>query len=251
LEEGILDGLERRFSSGLNTAIGANGTGKTAVVELARFGAGIPSGFSAGVGLSDEHARAVLGSGQVAIAFEFKRGETAVSSYSVDEEQPSASSAFSEPIVFSHTEIETLGRSQLGSLSLIDHFVSGKSVSSEGEAALTPLVSSATAGIKHVRRQSFWAQRLRDLGQRQAHLVGYIMRRVACDAGGAFRTPFVLFYKPTGVSEVRFLYYRHRSIKQLPPNFLSKAGLQSNFFHPMPQKLKIASAQDRHEICKK
>ena len=43
----------------------------------------------------------------------------------------------------------------------------------------------------HVRRQGFWVQRRPKLRESLAHLVGLIMRRVACDASGAFRVSFV------------------------------------------------------------
>lgn len=42
-----------------------------------------------------------------------------------------------------------------------------------------------------VRRQGFWNQELRKLGESLAHLFGLIMRRVVCDASVAFRVSFV------------------------------------------------------------
>ena len=45
--------------------------------------------------------------------------------------------------------------------------------------------------VAAVRRQSFWVQRRPKLRERLAHLVGLIMRRVACDASGALRVSFV------------------------------------------------------------
>ncbi|PYG25063.1 hypothetical protein C8N36_13713 [Pelagimonas varians] len=47
------------------------------------------------------------------------------------------------------------------------------------------------AQIQIVRRQSFWVQRRPKLRETLAHLVGLIMRRVACDASGALRASFV------------------------------------------------------------
>ncbi len=44
---------------------------------------------------------------------------------------------------------------------------------------------------RSVRRQSFWNQEQLKLRERLAHLVGLIMRRVACDASGALRASFV------------------------------------------------------------
>ena len=42
-----------------------------------------------------------------------------------------------------------------------------------------------------VRRQSFWVQVLPKLRESLAHLFGFIMRRVVCDASVAFRASFV------------------------------------------------------------
>jgi hypothetical protein len=42
-----------------------------------------------------------------------------------------------------------------------------------------------------VRRQVFWVQRRLKLRESSAHLVGFIMRRVACDASVVLRASFV------------------------------------------------------------
>jgi hypothetical protein len=42
-----------------------------------------------------------------------------------------------------------------------------------------------------VRRQGFWNQWQLKLRESSAHLVGFIMRRVVCDASAAFRGSFV------------------------------------------------------------
>ena len=46
-------------------------------------------------------------------------------------------------------------------------------------------------GELDVRRQGFWHQELRKLRESLAHLVGFIMRRVVCDASVALRVSFV------------------------------------------------------------
>ncbi|MEN8834111.1 AAA family ATPase [Pacificibacter sp.] len=149
VEEGFLDGLDLRLSAGLNTIIGARGTGKTSLVELIRFGVGSPTDFDAGSAMSDDHARAVLGSGQVTVTLQTDEGKTVVSSRSAHEEEPRASESFSRPIVFSQTEIETLGKSKVGRLGLIDRFVSGKQARIEEETSLISRISSQTAEITH------------------------------------------------------------------------------------------------------
>lgn len=149
VEEGFLDGLDLRLSAGLNTIIGARGTGKTSLVELIRFGVGSPIDFDAGSSLSDSHARAVLGSGQVTVTLETDEGKTVISSRSAHEDEPRASENFSRPIVFSQTEIETLGKSKAGRLGLVDRFVAGKQVTIEEETSLASKISSLTAEISH------------------------------------------------------------------------------------------------------
>jgi transposase InsO family protein len=42
-----------------------------------------------------------------------------------------------------------------------------------------------------VRRQGFWDQWRAELRESSAHLVGFILRHVGCDASGAFRASFV------------------------------------------------------------
>jgi hypothetical protein len=48
-----------------------------------------------------------------------------------------------------------------------------------------------TVDVTTVRRQDFWNQRRPELRESLAHLVDCIMRRVGCDASGAFRAFFV------------------------------------------------------------
>ena len=43
VEGGFLDGLDLEFAPGLNTIIGARGTGKTSIIELIRFCVGAPA----------------------------------------------------------------------------------------------------------------------------------------------------------------------------------------------------------------
>lgn len=149
VEEGFLDGLDLRFSAGLNTIIGARGTGKTSIVELIRFGVGISSEFASSMTHSDEHARAILGSGQVTISLVSESGESVVSSRSAHEAAPRVTGEFSKPVVYSQTEIETLGKSKSGRLGLIDRFFPKSYQKTEDEIALMSQISSLTAEINY------------------------------------------------------------------------------------------------------
>ena len=67
IEEGFLDGLDIRLVPGLNTILGARGTGKTSLIELTRFCLDARN-YSVETGkTSREHALSVLGSGQVTV----------------------------------------------------------------------------------------------------------------------------------------------------------------------------------------
>lgn len=67
VEDGFLDGLDLTFRPGLNTLIGARGTGKTSIIELIRFCFGIPGHTADSTRKSKEHAVSILGNGQVTL----------------------------------------------------------------------------------------------------------------------------------------------------------------------------------------
>jgi len=67
VEDGFLDGLDLSFRPGLNTLIGARGTGKTSIIELIRFCFGIPGYTAESTRKSKEHALSILGNGQVTL----------------------------------------------------------------------------------------------------------------------------------------------------------------------------------------
>ena len=67
VEGGFLDGFDVQLRTGLNTVIGARGTGKSTLVELIRFCLGIQGQTSDSTSKSLSHARAVLRDGQITI----------------------------------------------------------------------------------------------------------------------------------------------------------------------------------------
>ncbi|MCG7630593.1 AAA family ATPase [Epibacterium sp. MM17-32] len=147
VEEGFLDGLDLRFESGLNAIIGARGTGKTSVVELIRFAVGSSAGFQSDSDEAEKHARAVLGAGQVTVTMQKDNGDVVVSSRASHEETNKANADFVKPIVFSQTEIETLGQSAKGRLDLIDQFIPEKMRLVERETEMKSQIASMTAEI--------------------------------------------------------------------------------------------------------
>jgi hypothetical protein len=120
VEDGFLDGLDIRFSSGLNVLIGARGTGKTSVIELIRFGL-LAGSFTEEAGIrGKQQALAVLGGGRVTVTVQ-DLGERRVlerSAADADWMQNGPSSV----TVIAQNEIEAVGSQPVGRLRLIDRF---------------------------------------------------------------------------------------------------------------------------------
>jgi DNA repair ATPase RecN len=99
VEEGFLDGLDLKFSSGLNVLMGERGTGKTSLIELVRFCLGVKGYTSDSHKRSLDHALSVLGSGQVTVTL--VQGESkVVVTRSADDEASRASGQFVPPLSF-------------------------------------------------------------------------------------------------------------------------------------------------------
>lgn len=122
IEGGFLDGLDVKFSSGLNVLIGARGTGKTSVIELIRFVLAAQNHTSDAAKRSIEHATAVIDDGQVTVQLNDLIDNVTVSR-TVDQQSPQANGDYDKPLIFSQTEIESLGLSASGRLHLIDSFL--------------------------------------------------------------------------------------------------------------------------------
>ncbi|MDN4514674.1 AAA family ATPase [Pseudomonas sp. 2,4-D] len=126
IDDGFLEGLDVQLSEGLNTIIGARGTGKTSLLELIRFCLGT-SGFSSGHHKkSFEHALSVIGDGKITVSLEDNGKEILVSRGAADA-SPYATAPFVPPIILSQTEVETVGLLAQGRLELIDSFITNLS----------------------------------------------------------------------------------------------------------------------------
>lgn len=106
--------------------IGARGTGKTSIIELIRYALDIKNLTPESKTRSADHARAVLDGGEVSITLSDIFGDEVTVSRTSDETQPRASGSFISPIILSQTEIETVGLSEVGRLSLIDGFIADR-----------------------------------------------------------------------------------------------------------------------------
>jgi chromosome segregation ATPase len=124
VEGGFLDGLDVRLKKGLNTVIGARGTGKSTLVELIRFCLGIKGQTSDSTAKSLSHARAVLRDGQITITLSNEEDSYSFTR-SVDYDiTPSIPPKLKLPLIFSQTEVETIGLLPSGRLNIIDNFIS-------------------------------------------------------------------------------------------------------------------------------
>lgn len=151
VEEGFLDGLDIQLASGLNVVIGARGTGKTSLIELIRFCLGSPANTPEVSRRSRDHALSVLGSGQITLTM-MVEGQQLFVSRSASDESPRSTIPFSQPIIFSQTEIETVGLQAGGRLQLIDSFAPSQDTSSVESRTIAEF-SSVNVDVEKYRRE--------------------------------------------------------------------------------------------------
>lgn len=150
VEEGFLAGLDVYFSPGLNTIIGARGTGKTSLIELIRFCLDAVGTSIEASRRSREHAMSILGSGQVTVTL-LDNGQRILVTRTAAESAPRASAPFVKPLIFSQTEIETVGLTPAGRIGLIDSFLP----STEGDPEALPAseIRSISSQIETIRQE--------------------------------------------------------------------------------------------------
>jgi len=152
VEEGFLDGLDVVLVPGLNALIGARGTGKTSLIELIRFCLDV-RGYTAETGKrSRDHALSVLGAGQVTVTL-LDGKERIIVTRTANDTEPRASGSFIKPIIFSQTEIESVGLQPGARLQLLDSFTGDRRGSDAAEAEAVSVVRSLTAEVEALRRE--------------------------------------------------------------------------------------------------
>lgn len=152
VEEGFLTNMDLTFSPGLNVIIGARGTGKTSLIELIRFCLDAPNYTPESARRSSEHARSVLGSGEVTLTL--SDGErTVIVSRTASDSAPRASGPFLAPIIFSQTEIENVGLHASGRLRLIDAFTADRRQNDADENLAVSEVQAFSADIARIRAE--------------------------------------------------------------------------------------------------
>ncbi len=152
IEEGFLDGFDVSFTRGLNVIIGERGTGKTSFIELVRFCLGVEGYAAESKKRSRDHALSVLGSGQVTVTLSDGERQVLITRTGGDD-SPRASELFVRPIIFSQTEIETVGLQAPGKLRLLDSFIGEQGDTNVQEAAAASEARSLTAEADTLRRE--------------------------------------------------------------------------------------------------
>lgn len=121
VEGGILDGLNLEFGDRLTVLIGGRGTGKTSIIELIRYVLGIGSVLPKVEREAKEQAVSVLDDGICTISYKSNQTESFISRDSENRVSGDIPSKL-KPLIFSQTEIESIGIDQSGRLRLIDDF---------------------------------------------------------------------------------------------------------------------------------
>jgi energy-coupling factor transporter ATP-binding protein EcfA2 len=150
VEDGFLDGLDLQFKAGLNTLIGARGTGKTSIIELLRFCFGIPGHTPDSTRRSREHAVSILGDGQVIVTVK-DGASTYTLSRAANGTAKQSASGVRTPIVFSQTEIENVALQPGGRLGLIDAF--DMKYTPDSEVEVESQILSVTSQISSAYRE--------------------------------------------------------------------------------------------------
>jgi uncharacterized coiled-coil DUF342 family protein len=152
IEEGFLDGLDVEFVAGLNVIIGERGTGKTSLIELMRYCLDVPGYTPESGKRSREHALSVLGAGQVAVTL--RQGAQIIRlTRAAGDSPPRVSRSFTLPIIFSQSEIESVGLQPSGRLQLIDSFARHSEDANLDEATAVSETRSFIAEADSLRRE--------------------------------------------------------------------------------------------------
>ncbi|EJB8518482.1 hypothetical protein U4959_04420 [Acinetobacter junii] len=151
IEEGFLNGLDVDLTSGLNVVIGARGTGKTSLIELIRFCLDVKGSIHENNKKSHEHALSILGSGQVTLTLSIN-GKKIIVSRTASDPFPRYNGEFDIPLIFSQTEIETIGLEATGRLRLIDSFLSSNVINETEEKKVLAIIGSLTVEISSLRK---------------------------------------------------------------------------------------------------
>lgn len=150
VEGGFLDGLDLQFAQGLNTIIGARGTGKTSIIELIRFCVDAPAMTDLTAARAADHARAVLADGRAILTVVTDGERTRIARSAYDDDPEYGASLVAKPLVFAQNEIEVVAADEGGLRRLLDAFAPGAGVPREAERAILAEITGVTAALRMV-----------------------------------------------------------------------------------------------------
>lgn len=147
IEGGFLDGLDVSLKNGLNTIIGARGTGKSTFIELIRYCLDVKGHTIESNNKAISHAKSVLNDGQITVTLSNGIDNIRYSRNADSAPIPPINRDFKPPLIFSQTEIENVGLTSSGRMKLIDDFLSGLDLIQQQEYAEVAIVESYASEI--------------------------------------------------------------------------------------------------------
>jgi ABC-type cobalamin/Fe3+-siderophores transport system ATPase subunit len=151
VEGGFLDGLDLSLESGLNTIIGARGTGKSTFIELIRYCLGISGHTAESHSKAISHARSVLKDGEITVTLSNGIETINCSRNSESEIVPQLNQNIHLPLIFSQTEVENIGLLASGRLKLIDSFITGLDSIKDKETSAIARIHSYSSEILSIK----------------------------------------------------------------------------------------------------
>lgn len=147
IEGGFLDGLDVSLKRGLNTIIGARGTGKSTFIELIRYCLDVKGHTVESNNKAISHAKSVLSDGQITVTICDGNETVSYTRTGESEPVPPINRDLKTPLIFSQTEIENVGLTSSGRMKLIDDFLSGLDTIRQQEYAEVAIVESYASEI--------------------------------------------------------------------------------------------------------
>ena len=150
VEGGFLDGFDLNLENGLNTIIGARGTGKSTFIELIRYGLNIKGHSVESSTKALNHALSVLKDGQVTITLSNGKETFSLSRTSEDKQETKLPYNIKIPLIFSQTEVETVGLLEKGKLKIIDSFIEEINFYKEKELSIIVKINSISKELQNI-----------------------------------------------------------------------------------------------------
>jgi ABC-type cobalamin/Fe3+-siderophores transport system ATPase subunit/predicted nucleic acid-binding Zn-ribbon protein len=154
IEGGFLDGFDLKLKNGLNSIIGARGTGKSTFIELIRFALDIKGYTNDSTIKSLNHAVSVLKDGQVILTLTNNEDVIIITRSAESDYISGLPSNIKIPLIFSQTEIENIGLLAGGRLNIIDKFIENINTFEEREINKITKINSVSRELLLIREET-------------------------------------------------------------------------------------------------